>query len=203
VNWPYDRSKALGELEVRSAIEKGLDGVILYPTAIIGPYDYQPSYFGKALISLAEGRIPALVSGGFDWVDVRDVAAGAIAAEAVAPPGARYLLPGHWRSIRNLGESVAKLTGRQPPRITVPLNLAYRFAPVMGLFAHFNGVEPIYNQVSLSALRSNQQISSVRAVRDLDYQPRPFETTIADTFNWFVQNGYLEMSPPDQGSIHD
>jgi nucleoside-diphosphate-sugar epimerase len=65
----------------------------------------------------------------------------------------------------------------------------------MGWLAHFNGTQPIYNQVSLGALRSNRQVSSARAARDLGYQPRPFETTITDTFNWFVQNGYLAMSP--------
>ena len=47
---PYDRSKAAAEIIVRRGIEQGLDAVIIYPTAIIGPYDYQPSYFGEALL---------------------------------------------------------------------------------------------------------------------------------------------------------
>jgi dihydroflavonol-4-reductase len=36
---------------------------------------------GKALLSLAQGQLPALVRGGFDWVDVRDVVQAAIQAE--------------------------------------------------------------------------------------------------------------------------
>jgi len=46
---PYDRSKAAGEKEVRKGIERGLDTIIINPTAVIGPHDYQPSHFGDAL----------------------------------------------------------------------------------------------------------------------------------------------------------
>lgn len=61
---PYDRSKAAAEIEVRRGMEQGLDTVIIYPTAIIGPHDYQPSYFGEALLLLAQHKLPALVTGG-------------------------------------------------------------------------------------------------------------------------------------------
>jgi len=92
---PYDRSKAAGEKEVRAGMEQGLDSVIVSPTAIIGPYDYQPSHQGQMLISMAQKRLPALVDGGFDWVDVRDVVYGAMQAEKLAPRGSKYILGGH------------------------------------------------------------------------------------------------------------
>jgi len=41
---PYERSKAAAELIVRQAPECGLDIVIIVPTAILGPYDFRPSY---------------------------------------------------------------------------------------------------------------------------------------------------------------
>ncbi|HUJ76238.1 MAG TPA: NAD-dependent epimerase/dehydratase family protein, partial [bacterium] len=103
---PYDRSKAAGEREVRRGIEQGLNAVIIAPTGIIGPYDYQPSHAGQMLLSLAERRMPALVNGGFDWVDVRDVVAGAMLAEQKAPAGAKYLLSGHWASLHDVAEQV-------------------------------------------------------------------------------------------------
>jgi dihydroflavonol-4-reductase len=67
---PYDRSKASGEAAVKAAIERGLDAVIVNPTAIIGPYDFQPSLQGQMLLSMARGSLPTLIQGGFDWVDV-------------------------------------------------------------------------------------------------------------------------------------
>jgi len=187
----YDRSKALGELEVYKGFEDGLDAVILNPTAITGPLDFKPSYFGKALIAMGRGKLPALVHGGFDWVDVRDVVAGMVQAEKTAPPGARYLLSGHWRSVVDIGRLVARLTNAPVPRLTVPIWMAYLGLPIINLMSLFNGGERLYTRFSLHSLKSNHQISHARATRELGYQPRPFTRTIADTILWFKENGYL------------
>jgi dihydroflavonol-4-reductase len=189
---PYDVSKAAGEEEVRKSIQRGLEAVILNPTAIVGPFDYSPSYFGRAIIALVKGRIPALVAGGFDWVDVRDVVQAALRAEQVALNGARYIVSGHWHSVRQVADMVAGLTGTRAPRLSVPIRLAYQVAPAMAMLARFNRSQPFYTRVSLRALHSNQQISHARATRELDYQPRPFRETLADTLDWFAGNGYLD-----------
>ena len=93
---PYDLSKAEAQREIRKAIAAGLNAVVVNPTGVFGPYDYQPSFFGTALLMMANGQMPALIDGGFDWVDARDVAQGAILAEQKAPSGSEYLLSGHW-----------------------------------------------------------------------------------------------------------
>jgi len=79
----YDRSKAAGEGEVRAGIERGLDAVIVVPTAVIGPNDFKPSRMGRLVVDVCKRRLPATVEGGFNWVDVRDVAAGALAAAEI------------------------------------------------------------------------------------------------------------------------
>ena len=191
---PYDRSKALGEQEVLAGIDRGLEAVILNPTGIIGPYDYYPSYFGQALLSLVKGRVPALVRGGFDWVDVRDVVQAAIQAGQIAASGSSYLLSGHWRSVCQVAELAAALTGTHAPRFVVPTRLAYLAVPWMGTLARLNGSRPIYTRATLEALRSNRQISHARASRDLGYQPRLFEETLQDTLAWFSGNGYLDRA---------
>jgi dihydroflavonol-4-reductase len=192
---PYDRSKAAAESEVQRGIEMGLDAVIINPTAIIGPYDYEPSYFGRALLAMAQGRLPALVTGGFDWVDVRDVADGAILAEERAPSGTRYLLSGHWVSMCDLAAMVAKLIGRPAPRLVCPLWLARLGAPVVAAVSRLNGKQPLYTSVSMRALKSNRAISHERARRELGYKPRPFRETLIDTLRWFHENGQLERLP--------
>lgn len=193
---PYDLSKAQGEREVLAGIERGLDAVIIRPTAMLGPYDFKPSYLGQALILLAKGKIPALVGGGFDWVDVRDVVAGAITAGQVAPSGACFMLGGNWHTIRQVAEVVAGITHRSAPLFTVPMWLAYAFAPVMLRLAHVNGTQPIYTRVTLTALRGNVHVSSARAVRELGYTTRPLMQTVQDTLAWFQENGYLKGTHP-------
>jgi dihydroflavonol-4-reductase len=188
---PYDRSKAAGEKEVRRAIEKGLDAVIIYPTAIIGPNDYQLSFFGEALLLLARHRLPTLVTGGFDWVDVRDVVAGAMLAEKNAPPGAGYLLSGHWASMCDIAAMVAEITGVPAPRPVCPLWLARLGVPFIGVASRLSGRRPLYTGASLRALRSNRHISHDRATRELGYRPRPLRETLLDTLRWYEDNGQL------------
>ena len=191
---PYDRSKAAGEKEVRRGIERGLDAVIVNPTAVIGPYDFEPSYFGEALLAIACRKLPALVSGGFDWVDARDVVAGAMRAEECAPTGAKYLLSGHWASIVELAALLEEIAGVGVPKLVCPLWLAHVGTPFTSVFARLVGTRPLYTGVSLRALKSNRNICHEKATRELGYNPRPFRETIADTLRWFQENGYLSRS---------
>jgi dihydroflavonol-4-reductase len=187
---PYSLTKAAGERIVRAAAAEGLDAVILYPTGIIGPYDFKPSHFGDVLLALVTGRMPALVEAGFDWVDARDVAQAALIATACAPPGSRYLLSGHWVALPEIAAQVHTLTGRRMPRLTVPLWLAQVGLP-FGSFVRGHNGRPLFTAVTLQALKDNRQISSERAGRDLGYSPRPFSETLADTVRWFEQEGWL------------
>jgi dihydroflavonol-4-reductase len=186
---PYERSKAAADRLARQAPERGLPTVIIIPTAILGPYDFRPSYLGQALGLLARGHIPALVRGGYDWVDVRDVVEGAMQAERLGRSGSRYILSGHWRSLRELAGISAEITGKSAPRFVVPIWLTKLFQPLMARLAQINGSQPIYTKAMLNALRSNRQVSHARATRDLGYVPLPFEQTLKDTLDWFAEQG--------------
>jgi dihydroflavonol-4-reductase len=187
----YDHSKAAAEEEVRRGIEKGLDAIIISPTAIIGPYDYRPSHFGEALLRLANGNLPALVTGGYDWVDVRDVVQGALRAEERAPTGAKYILSGHWVSLRDVATLVAQITGVPAPGFICPMWLARIGAPIITAFDRLAGRRPLYTSVSLEALRGHRNISHQKATQELNYYPRSFRETIIDTLRWFEETGRL------------
>ena len=189
---PYDRSKAAAEGEVRRGVEKGLDAIIISPTGMAGPYDYKPSHFGEALLKMACGRLPALVSGGFDWVDARDVALGAMRAEETAPPGAKYILSGHWLSMAEVAGLVERLTGVPAPGFVCPMWLARVGAPFLTAFDRLAGKRPLYTSVSLQALRDDRQISHQKATEEFGYRPRPFEETLIDTLGWFKENGLID-----------
>ena len=191
---PYDRTKAAAEREVLRGIEKGLDAIIISPTAIIGPHDYKPSHFGEALLRLANGRLPALVSGGFNWVDVRDVIQGAMHAEERAPTGAKYLLSGHWVSLPDMARMVEQLTGVRAPGSVFPMWLARIGTPFITTFDHLAKRRPLYTSESLKALHGHRHVSHWKATQKLGYQPRPLRKTLADTLRWFQENGQLDLN---------
>jgi dihydroflavonol-4-reductase len=192
---PYDHSKAEGEKIVRAAIEQGLDAVIINPGGMLGPNDFKPSHFGSTLLSIARGRLPALVDAGLNWVDNRDVAEGMITACGRAERGAKYILSGHWVTLKYIAEQVAKITGVNPPRIILPMWLAKAGAPLAVLANRVMGKSPLFTPISLKELESNPLLSHEKASRELGYQPRPLEQAIADTIQWFQHSGSLQIRP--------
>ena len=188
---PYDYSKAAGEAELRKGMERGLNAVIINPTGIIGPFDFKPSHTGDAIQRMATGRLPALVRGGFDWVDVRDVVEMAIRAEETAASGSKYIISGHWAPVADIAVLVERITGIKRPRFVSPLWLAQVGVPFIGAYAALTKTRPLYTTFSLMTLRGNRCMSHDRASRELGYRPRPFEETIQDTVKWFQEAGYI------------
>lgn len=187
----YDRSKAAGEREVLAAAERGLEGVILNPTAIVGPFDFKPSHTGRLIVALARRRIQALVAGGFDWVDVREVASAALAAADRGRPGERYLVSGHWLPITELAREVARASGATAPRFVAPLWAARLGVPFVTVFARVLGREALYTAESLRAIRLSRRVDGTKARRELGHAPRPFAETIRDSVSWLRHNGML------------
>jgi dihydroflavonol-4-reductase len=187
----YDVSKAGGEAEIRKAIADGLDAVILHPSGILGPHDYRPSRMGTVLLDLYHRRLPSLVQGGFDWVDVRDVVTTAIAAAERGRTGESYLVTGHWLSIPDVAAIAQACTGVAAPRVTSPMWLARVGAPVMERWAKLTRREPLYTAESLLALRANRAYVRDKAAADLGHDPRPTRESIRDAYRWFAEHGRI------------
>jgi|TARA_Y100000310_G_scaffold327305_1_gene393438 dihydroflavonol-4-reductase len=189
----YDCSKAQAEMRVRQAIEEGLDAVVLYPSGVLGPNDFRLSHFGAALIKMASAKLPALVHGGCDWVDARDVAEAAVKAAARGRAGEAYILGGHYLSVREVADVVAEISGLPAARFISPLWLARLYAPVSTVFAELTGNRPLYTSSSLTALAGNRNIVHQKATAELGHRPRPFRETMVDTLLWYGQAGHLVL----------
>jgi len=188
---PYDRSKSAGQSEALAAAEQGLEVVVVNPTAVIGPNDFKPSVLGGGIVAMMRRELPALVSGGFNWVDVRDVAKGAIAAAERGRPGEAYLLAGHWCAVVELADLVEQACGARRPRLVTPMWLARIGVPVVAAWSKLSGAPPVYTSESLYALRHHRLISCAKAEAELGYAPRPLEDTINDTCAWFRGAGLV------------
>lgn len=188
---PYDLSKARGERAALEAIGVGIETVIVNPVSILGPCDFLLSPMGRLLLDLHARKLPALVSGSFDWVDVRDVAAGALAAAALGRSGERYLLTGTRLTVREFAERAALASGVPAPRLTLPVSCAYLALPLTALIAFLTDKAPLLTRPSLQTLHHHKAISSEKARGELGYSPRPIDVTIRDTYDWFRAQGKL------------
>ena len=187
----YDRSKAAGEAALHTVIDRGLDAVIANLTGVIGPYDFTPSRMGAVFLGLGRGRFPATIAGGFDWVDVRDVATGLLSLEAQGRTGESYLLPGHRASFATLAALAADVTGLAAPRFTIPMAVAKLAAPAGLWWARRTGAEPMFTSESLHAVETDPTVSGEKAARELGHFPRPTQDTVADIYTWLRETHRL------------
>jgi dihydroflavonol-4-reductase len=181
----YDQSKAQATLEVQKAASAGLDAVIACPTGVIGPYDFRGSVMGNVIRSASMHQLTPYVDGAYDFVDVRDVADGLIAAAEKGRKGETYILSGEHISVRALLETVEKVTGKGFPRFKVPMGLAKFAANFTPWYYRLTRTSPRFTPYSLAVLVSNARISHAKAARELGYAPRPIRESLSDMIAWF------------------
>ena len=187
----YEYTKAEGEREVMKAVKEGLNAVILNPTAVIGPFDLRSSLLGQALLKIYQNKLPFLVSGGYNWVDVRDVVAASLQAIESGRVGENYILSGKFCSLEELSVMISKISGCKIPLI-VPVSLARMACPFFKIYSFISKKEPLYTYQSLNILVSSPtNISNAKAAKELAYKPRPLEQTLRDTFDWYKENNFI------------
>lgn len=184
----YAKTKAEATQAVLDAVKDGLPAVVVQPSGIIGPYDKGNNHLVQMVRDYMKGRITACVKGGYDFVDVRDVAQGCLLAAEKGRAGCCYILSGKYCTIRDLLCSVGKPYGKKPLPV-IPLFLARLAAPINELIAKWRGKRPLYTAYSLYTLTSNSNFSNERAVRELGYRTRSLEETIKDTAAWNRPSG--------------
>ena len=192
----YERSKAAGERVVLAAMARGLDPVIVNPTGICGPGDHAPSPFGRTLLDIWTGKMPAMVRGGFNIVDVRDLASTMVSAERCGRSGRRYLVGGFWLSMIEIAELSAELFGTPVPRFVTPMWMASAAASVATRWSKATRKPVRLCKQSLHELSQRRLILDTRAVEELGHRPRPIEETLRDTYDWFAQRGMVEPRQP-------
>lgn len=190
-HFAYDRSKAAGERALREVMARGLDAVILHPSGVVGPYDFGPSRMGRVLLGLYHRKLPSLLDGGFDFVDVRDVVDGLVAAADRGRAGENYLVTGHFLRVPELARLAEQITGVRPPRLNAPIWLCKLGVPVVEAYGRMRKQEPLYTRESLAVLESHGLFDWSKAQRDLGYSPRATLETIRDTYAWFDAAGML------------
>ena len=188
----YKRSKVLAERLVETMVEKAaLPAVIVNPSTPIGPGDVKPTPTGRIIVEAACGRMPAFVDTGLNLAHVDDVAAGHLAALDRGRIGERYILGGENVHLGTMLAEIARITGRRPPRLRLPIAAVYPLALGAELWARWSGREPFATRDGLRMARHHMFFSDAKARRELGYTSRPYREGIVDAIAWFRQHGYL------------
>jgi dihydroflavonol-4-reductase len=197
----YGRSKAVATRLVLEASADDLECVVCCPTAFLGPPDYRRSPLGSFVHDFVTGRLPAAISGGFDFADVRDVADGLVRAARSGRAGRIYLLSGRYATVPELLDTLRLHTGARGPSFTLPVALVAFFAPIVEHYYRLSGRPPRFTRHSLRLLSLGVRVDGSRAREELGYACRPLEETLADTVDWFTdataRRARAPSDPPD------
>ena len=187
VHGGYAKTKAEATQLVLDAEAEGLDAVVVHPSGILGPYESGGNHLVQMLSDYLRGRLPACVQGGYDFVDVRDVALGCLAAAERGKTGRCYILSNRHYEIRELLSMVRSQCGGRR-LVVLPLWMARAAVPFLLLDARRKKERPLYTAYSLRTLASNDKFSHDRATRELGYYPRDLYVTIRDTVAWLREH---------------
>jgi len=194
----YAQTKAKATLLVREVIAEGLDAVIVYPSGIIGPFSYTLSNMGQLFIDYCKGRIPVMIEGTYDFVDVRDVVHGTITAAEKAERGEEFILSGYQITFKQIFYILNNLTGRKAPILYIPHWLLKLLVPLVSFFSKLLGKVPTLTSYALYTISSNSLFSHEKATKQLQYYPRHIVCTIKETIEWYEKIGKLQVNklPP-------
>lgn len=187
----YKRSKVAAERLALAMIGEGLPAVIVNPSTPLGPRDVRPTPTGRIVVEAAAGRMPAFVDTGLNIVHVDDVAAGHLLALRHGRIGERYILGGDNLTLAEILATIARLTGRRPPRLRLPRAAIFPLAYAAEAVARVTGREPFVTVDGLRMARHRMFFSSAKAERELGYKARPASAAIADAVAWFRAVGMI------------
>ncbi len=187
---PYKRSKWDAERVALEFAAEGFPVVIVNPTAPVGDHDFKPTPTGKIVVDFVRGAIPAFLDTGLNVVDVRDVAAGHLAACERGRIGERYILGAENLTLEKILGTLAEAVGKPAPRMRVPYAVAYAAGAASTAWANLTGKDPVAPLDGVRMARKKMWVRHEKAARELGYAPRAASVALARAVEWFRANGY-------------
>ena len=188
----YAKSKALATKYVLSKRDV-LDLVVVHPSGIIGPYDFGRNHLVSLIKDFSSRKLKTAVKGGYDFVDVRDVASATISALTNGRSGNCYILSGHYMSVKNMLNMLAEEIDIKPLKHLTPMWMAKMALPFISLHAKLTKTRPLFTSYSLYTLTAKANFDNSKAKEDLGFNPRPLKDTVMDTYNFLKTNHLVKI----------
>jgi dihydroflavonol-4-reductase len=186
----YKRSKFLAEQAALEFAAAGFPVVVVNPTAPVGDHDVKPTPTGKIVLDFLRGAMPAFIDTGLNLVDVRDTAEAHLAACERGRPGERYIIGCENLTLAAILEKLARLSGREAPKLKLPYAVAYAAGVVTTGWARITGKPPLAPLDAVRMAKKKMFVSHEKARRELGFSPGPVDHALGRAVEWFRANGY-------------
>ncbi|MGE0791486.1 MAG: SDR family NAD(P)-dependent oxidoreductase [Sandaracinaceae bacterium] len=192
LDFPYSRSKLFSREIAEYFAAWDLDVRIVCPAIVIGPGDLRPTPSGELIVKAFTKGLPALYfDGGANFVDVRDAANVHVLAAKEGRAGERYLAAGTNLTNEELIDAIQRVSGRDKPKVKLPLPVARAVARGMDVAARRTGTPPLLAREFFEYCLRPSFYRNDKARRELGATFRPLETTLADAIEYFRARGLI------------
>ena len=192
----YSLSKATATQMVLDSVRvMGLKACVVHPSGILGPNDHALGETTRTVLQIIKGEMPMGMQGSFNLCDVRDLAAGTIAAVDRGRVGECYILANEPVTLKEMCDMIQKECTAKKISIYLPLGLADKIAQMLEKQAEKTGKKPLMTTFSVYNLARNNVFDCSKAQRELGYTTRPYQETIHDEVRWMIEEGLIEGNP--------
>ena len=192
----YSQSKATATQMVLDAVRvMGLKACVVHPSGILGPNDHAMGETSRTVLQIIKGEMPMGMQGSFNLCDVRDLAAGTIAAIDKGRVGECYILANEPVTLKEMCEMLQRECNAKKISIYLPLGLADKIAQGLEKQAEKTGKKPLMTTFSVYNLARNNVFDYSKAKRELGYTTRSYQETIHDEVRWMIEEGLIDGAP--------
>jgi dihydroflavonol-4-reductase len=177
----YDETKYRSHQIAKDRIAKGAPIVIVQPGGVYGPDDH--SAIGSQINQFLAGKMPMLAFPelGFNMVHVEDVADGILLALDNGRAGEQYVLGGQITTMRELIETLARVSDKKAPKRAMPTGMLKAMTPLGPVIGKVMNQGPNLRELISSADGVTFWAKHDKAMGELDYSPRGLEQGLRDT----------------------
>ncbi len=184
----YFRTKRLAEIEVHKGIENGLDGVILNPANIIGPYDF--AGWSRLFGMIKNGKLAGAPPGSATFCHAVEVARAQVMAYEKGRTGHNYLLGGADASWFEFVQEIGRLLGKKAPK-PIPGSILKGLGRASYWISCLTGKEPDVTPEKAILTSSELVCDSDKAINELGYTPVPLAKMLEDCHQWMIKENRL------------
>ena len=189
----YSQSKATATQMVLDAVQvMGLKACVVHPSGILGPNDHAIGETTNTLLQIIKGEMPMGMQGSFNLCDVRDLAAGTIAAVDKGRIGECYILANKTVTLKEMCDMLHAECNAKKIKFYLPLDLADKIAAGLEKQAEKTGKMPLMTTFSVYNLARNNEFDCTKAKTELGYTTRSYEETIHDEVQWMIAEGLID-----------
>ena len=191
----YSQSKAKATQMVLDAVNvMGLKACVVHPSGILGPNDHAIGETTGTLLQIIKGEMPMGMQGSFNLCDVRDLAAGTIAAVDKGRVGECYILANETVTLKEMCDMLHEECNAKQIKFYLPLDLADKIAAGLEKQAEKTGKMPMMTTFSVYNLARNNEFDYSKAKEELGYTTRSYQETIHDEVQWMIAEGLIDGS---------